>query len=82
VLWPGGTGSPVVLYADWHAALMGRDRPASLVFTSPDAGNDVFSLPTAVGLRCVLSMRVPGAGHEDPAAESARHALVFDDSRV
>jgi hypothetical protein len=30
-----GGAIPAVLHADWHAALMGRDRPVSLVFTLP-----------------------------------------------
>jgi hypothetical protein len=30
----------------------------------------------------MLCMDVPGKGHEDLAAEYARHALVFDDSQV
>jgi hypothetical protein len=61
---------------------MGQDRPVSSLFTLLGAGNDVFCLPTAVGFQRVLSMHVLGMGHEDPATECARHALVFDDSRV
>jgi hypothetical protein len=74
--------SCVVFHADWHAMLMGQDRPVSLVFTSPGTGNDVSCLPTALGFRRVLSMHVPREGHEDLVAECARHALVFDDSRM
>jgi hypothetical protein len=68
VAWPGGTVSLAVLHADWHATLMGRDWPVSSVFTLTSASNHVLRLPTAVGFRCVLPMRVPGAGHGDPTA--------------
>jgi hypothetical protein len=61
---------------------MGRDQPVSSVFTLRGASNDVLRLPTTMGIRHVLPMRVPGAGHGDPTTGSACHALVSDDSRV
>jgi hypothetical protein len=82
VVVPGGTASPAVLHADCHAVLMGRDQPVSLVFTLLGTSNDIFCLPTAVGFRHMLTMRVPGEGHGSPTAGSACHALISDDSGV
>jgi hypothetical protein len=79
---PGGTASPAVIHVDWHAALMGRDWLVSSVFTSLGTSNDVFYLPTVVGFRRMLAMRVPGPGHGSSTAEGARHALTSDDSGV
>jgi hypothetical protein len=76
----GGAASPTVLHADWHAALMGQDRPVLSVFTFPSTHNDVSSLPTAVGFRRMLSMHVLGVGHETFLAGDACHTLIPDDS--
>jgi hypothetical protein len=76
----GGTASPAFLHADWHAALMGRDRLVSSVFTLPGTWNDVSYLPTVVGFRRVLSMHIPKTGHGFATAESACHAPIPNDS--
>jgi hypothetical protein len=82
VAMPGGTASPAVLHADWHAVLMGRDQPVSSVFSLLGIGNDVFCLPIAVGFRRVFTMRVLGAGHGSSTEGGACHALISDDSGV
>jgi hypothetical protein len=58
-------------------------RPAGLVsLYVPGTRNDLFCLPTAVGFLRVLSMHVPGAGHESFVTGDACHALIPDDSVV